>query len=79
MPLRAIDTDDLNPEDKTIPAVLQYDAAAGRFRLRDIINNSPILISAAEDNDLEDSFVNQVESLLEVDKITTRSYDGGSF
>jgi len=79
MPLRAIDTDDLNPEDKTIPAVLQYDAAAGRFRLRDIINNSPILISAAEDNDLEDSFVDQVESLLEVDKITTRSYDGGSF
>lgn len=79
MPLRAIDTDDLNPEDKTIPAVLQYDATAGRFRLRDIINNSPILISAAEDNDLEDSFVDQVESLLEVDKITTRSYDGGSF
>jgi hypothetical protein len=79
MPLRAIDTDDLNPEDKTIPAVLQYDAAAGRFRLRDIINNSPILISAAEDNDLEDSFIDQVESLLEVDKITTRSYDGGSF
>jgi hypothetical protein len=79
MPLRVIDTDDLNPEDKTIPAVLQYDAAAGRFRLRDIINNSPILISAAEDNDLEDSFIDQVESLLEVDKITTRSYDGGSF
>lgn len=79
MPLRAIDTDDLNLEDKTIPAVLQYDAAAGRFRLRDIINNSPILISAAEDNDLEDSFIDQVESLLEVDKITTRSYDGGSF
>jgi hypothetical protein len=47
--------------------------------LRDIINNSPILISAAEDNDLEDSFIDQVESLLEVDKITTRSYDGGSF
>ncbi|AYR01722.1 hypothetical protein [Synechococcus phage S-B43] len=79
MPLRVIDTDDLNPEDKTIPAVLQYDAAAGRFRLRDIINNSPILISAVEDNDLEDSFIDQVESLLEVDKITTRSYDGGSF
>jgi hypothetical protein len=79
MPLRVIDTDDLNPEDKTIPAVLQYDAAAERFRLRDIINNSPILISAAEDNDLEDSFIDQVESLLEVDKITTRSYDGGSF
>lgn len=79
MPLRVIDTDDLNPEDKTIPAVLQYDAAAGRFRLRDITNNSAILISAAEDNDLEDSFVDQVESLIEVDKITTRSYDGGSF
>ena len=79
MPLRAIDTDDLNPEDKTIPAVLQYDAAAGRFRLRDIINNSSILISAAEDNDLEESFITQLETELDTDKITTRRYDGGSF
>lgn len=79
MPLRIVDTLDISPEDRTIPAVLQYDAAAGRFRLRHIVNNSSILTSAVEDDDLGDSFLDQLDTELDEDNITLRRYDGGSF
>jgi hypothetical protein len=79
MPLRIVDTSDISSEDRNIPAVLQYDAAAGRFRLKHIVNNSSILTSAVEDNDLDDSFIAQLETEIDTDKITTRRYDGGSF
>jgi hypothetical protein len=79
MPLRIVDTSDISSEDRNIPAVLQYDAVAGRFRLKHIVNNSAILTSAVEDNDLDDSFITQLETEIDTDNITTRRYDGGSF
>ena len=79
MPLRILDTSDISPESRNIPAVLQYDAAAGRFRLKQIVNNSSILSSAAEDGDIPDTLIAELEENIQVEAITDRKYDGGSF
>lgn len=79
MPLRICDTDDILPEDTNIPSVLQYDASAGRFRLKNVIVNSSILTSSVIDSVLPDSFIAQIEDEVDTDNITTRNYDGGSF
>lgn len=79
MPLRILDTSDISPESRNIPAVLQYDAAAGRFRLKQIVNNSSILSSAAEDGDIPDTLIAELEENIQVEAITDRNYDGGSF
>ena len=79
MPLRTVDTSDITPERRNVPAILQYDAVAGRFRLRDIVNNSAILTSAVEDNDLDDSFIDRLEIDLDERNITSIRFDGGTF
>jgi len=79
MPLRLVDTDDLNSEDKSIPSVLQFESAAGRFRLKQIVNNSAILSSAAEDGDIPDTLIEELEENVRVEAISDRNYDGGSF
>lgn len=79
MPLRILDTSDISPESRNIPAVLQYDAAAGRFRLKEIVNNSSILSSAAEDGDIPDALMEELQENIRVDAIEDRNYDGGSF
>jgi len=79
MPLRLVDTDDLNSEDKSIPSILQFESAAGRFRLKQIVNNSSILISSAEDGDIPDALMVELQDNIRLDGVNDRNYDAGSF
>ena len=70
-------SDMVDPTTNDRSHLIHYEVTGDTFALKDI-NDTP-LNPAVEDNDLPDDFVTQLESQIEVDKITLRSFDGGSF
>jgi len=56
--------------------VLQYDAAEDRFKL---VSVDDVLSTAADDGDISDVFVQQVEEQISVENIQVVNLDAGSF
>ena len=57
--------------------LLRFNVSGDTFDLRDM-KNEP-LEPAVDDNDLPDEFITQLETQIEVDKITLSGFDGGTF
>ena len=70
-------TDMVDPTSNDRSHLIHYEVTGDTFALKDI-NDTP-LNPAVEDNDLPDDFVAQLESQLEIDKMSLRAVDGGSF
>jgi len=70
-------TDMVDPTSNDRSHLIHYEVTGDTFALKDI-NDTP-LNPAVEDNDLPDDFVAQLESQLEIDKMSVRAVDGGSF
>lgn len=56
--------------------VLRYNNSTGKF---DLIPFDTALEKAAEDRDIDDTFVDQLEEQIEVGEVQNFTYDGGSF
>jgi len=56
--------------------VLQYDATEDRFKL---VSVDDVLTTAAEDGNISDTFVEQVEEQISVENLQLIDVDGGSF
>ena len=56
--------------------VLRYNDTLGRFEL---IPFDTVLTTASEDGDIDDTFVDVLEELVEVREGANFKYDGGSF
>lgn len=56
--------------------VLKYNNSTGKF---DLIPFDTALSKAAEDRDIDDTFVDQLEEQIEVGEVQNFTYDGGSF
>jgi len=56
--------------------VLRYNNSTGKF---DLIPFDTALEKAAEDRDIDDTFVDQLEQQIEVGEVQNFTYDGGSF
>lgn len=56
--------------------VLRYNNNTGKF---DLIPFDTALSKAAEDRDIDDVFVDQLEEQIEVGEVQNFTYDGGSF
>jgi len=56
--------------------VISYDSAADKFVL---ITADDLLTTAAEDSNLDDSFISAIESEIDLGRVATTSLDGGTF
>ena len=74
MATRTVGLENINAtENRT---VLQYSAADDRFHL---VSVDDILESSAEDGNISDEFVDQVEEQISVENLQLIDVDGGSF
>ena len=75
----ATNFEDLNDVDASSPQdgqVLIYDSTIDRFKLVEV---DDILAEAAEDGDISDTFVTQVEEQISVENIQVVDVDAGTF
>lgn len=56
--------------------IVSYDSTTDKFVL---IPSDTVLINAAEDGDLDDTFINVIESEIDLGDIAGTSFDGGTF
>ena len=70
-------TDMVKPSKNDTSHLIHYETSGDTFALKDV-NDTPLKPAVADD-DLPDDFVTQLESQLEIDKMSFRSFDGGSF
>ena len=70
-------SDMVTPSKNDRSHLIHYETSGDTFALKDI-NDTPFNPAVA-DNDLPDDFITQLEAQIEIDKITLRSFDGGSF
>ena len=74
MATRTVGLENINAtENRT---VLQYNAADDRFHL---VSVDDILESSAEDGNISDEFVDQVEEQISVENLQLIDVDGGAF
>lgn len=79
MPVRLIHTDDLRAVVKNRKGLVQYNDTLKKFELKDIKEIEEQLNAAIDDADLPEEFVEFLEEKLDVDEMTVRAFDGGSF
>ena len=79
MPIRLLHTDDLRSVVRNRKGLVQYNDTLKKFELKDIKEIEEQLNAAVDDADLPDEFVEFLESELDIDEMTVRSFDGGSF
>jgi len=72
--LTDLDVDPLNSTKNKY--VLRYNSTSNKF---DLIPFDTALDVSASDNDISDSFVDQLEEEIEVAEVTNFTYDGGAF
>jgi len=63
-------------DSSTNKQVLRYNHSTGKF---DLISFDTALSKAAEDGNIDDTFVDQLEERIEVGEVQNFRYDGGSF
>ena len=73
MPTRISSLENVNSASNKV--VLQYDAVNDEFKL---VNVDDVLSTAAEDGDISDTFVEQVDREIDPNKLIP-NVDGGSF
>ena len=73
MPIRISSLENVNSASNKV--VLQYDAVDDEFKLVDV---DDVLSTAAEDGDISDTFVEQVDREIDPNKIIA-NVDGGNF
>lgn len=74
MATRTVSLENVNSAGERV--VLQYDATLDRFKLVEI---DDILAEAAEDGNISDAFVTQVEEQISVENIQVVDLDAGTF
>tara|TARA_Y100000361_G_C10959242_1_gene237926 strand:+ start:148 stop:372 length:225 start_codon:yes stop_codon:yes gene_type:complete len=74
MATRTVSLENVNSAGERV--VLQYDATLDRFKLVEV---DDILTEAAEDGDISDTFVTQVEEQISVENIQVVDVDAGTF
>lgn len=79
MPIRLLNTNDLQSVVRNRKGLVQYNDALKKFELKDIKEIEEQLSAAVDDADLPDEFVEFLESELDIDEMTVRAFDGGSF
>ena len=79
MPIRLLNTEDLQNVVKNRKGLVQYNDALKKFELKDIKEIEEQLSAAVDDADLPDEFVEFLEDNLDIDEMVIRSFDGGSF
>lgn len=79
MPIRLIHTEDLQNVVRNRKGLVQYNDTLKKFELKDIKEIEEQLTAAIDDADLPEEFVEFLEDNLDIDEMTIRSYDGGSF
>ena len=73
MPIRISSLENVNSASNKV--VLQYDAVDDEFKLVDV---DDVLSTAAEDGDISDTFVEQVDREIDPNKLIA-NVDGGNF
>ena len=79
MPIRLLNTDDLQSVVKNRKGLVQYNDTLKKFELKDIKEIEEQLSAAVDDADLPDEFVDFLEENLDINEMVVRSFDGGSF
>ena len=79
MPIRLLNTNDLQSVVTNRRGLMQYNASLNIFELKDIEEIEEQLIAAVDDEDLPERFVEFLENKLDVDEMTIKSFDGGEF
>jgi len=70
-------SDMTTPSKNDTSHLIHYEISGDTFALKNM-GDTP-LVPAVTDNDLPDDFIKQLESELEIDKMSLRSFDGGAF
>ena len=79
MPIRLINTDDLQSVVRNRKGLVQYNDSLKKFELKDIKEIEEQLSAAVDDSDLPEEFVEFLEDNLDIDEMVMRTFDGGSF
>jgi len=79
MPIRLLNTDDLQSVVKNRKGILQYNDTLKKFELKDIKEIEEQLSAAVDDADLPDEFVDFLEENLDVNEMVIIGFDGGDF
>jgi len=79
MPIRLLNTDDLQSVVKNRKGILQYNDTLKKFELKDIKEIEEQLVAAADDSDIPDEFVDFLEENLDVNEMVIIGFDGGDF
>ena len=79
MPIRLLNTNDLQSVVTNRRGLMQYNASLNIFELKDIEEIEEQLIAAVDDEDLPERFVEFLDNKLDVDEMTIKSFDGGEF
>jgi len=79
MPIRLLNTDDLQSVVKNRKGLVQYNDTLKKFELKDIKEIEEQLKAAVDDADLPEEFVEFLEQNLDIDEMVVRAFDGGSF
>ena len=79
MPIRLLNTDDLQSVVKNRKGLVQYNDTLKKFELKDIKEIEEQLKAAVDDSDLPEEFVEFLEQNLDIDEMVVRAFDGGSF
>ena len=79
MPIRLLNTNDLQSVVTNRRGLMQYNASLNIFELKDIEEIEEQLIVAVDDEDLPERFVEFLENKLDVDEMSIKSFDGGEF
>ena len=74
--LQFFDNSDTTLNRSTNKYVLKYNASTGNF---DMVSIDSLLVTSAEDNNVPDEVITQLEAQVNVDDVTNLNYDGGSF
>lgn len=74
MPTRIVKLENVNSLSEK--SFLQYDATENKFKLVDANN---VLSTSAEDGDVSDAFVDQLEEQISAENLQLLDVDGGSF
>ena len=79
MPIRVINTNDLQDAITNRKGLLQYNASLNKFELKDTKEIEEQLVAALDDGDLPEEFVEFLEDNLDIDDMVISRFDGGSF
>jgi hypothetical protein len=74
MPTRIVKLENVNS--LSGKSFIQYDATENEFKL---VDANDVLSTSAEDGDVSDAFVDQVEEQISIENLQLLDVDGGSF